>query len=550
MQNVDGYHMIGPVGSGSTSTVWKAHDTQLDRAVALKRLDNSTAELREQWRSEARLLATLREPHIVEVYEYLEDGDAAFIVEEWVEGATLSAVLVKHGKLTTAQGLGVIRGALLGLAHAHDRGVVHRDVSTANILVESSGTSRLIDFGLAAAAGSAANTSGSGTAAYRGPEADTAAPAPTGDVYAAAAVLTHLLTGTAAQPPATDALDPALRAVVRRATAAAPEDRYPDAGAFLLALEEAARNRYGSAWWTEAGMAAFASSAGVAVVATANAARQSRTAPAVALTGAVTLPRRSGMSRRAKLISAGAAGVIAVGGIGAAIAAGGGDERPKAAASSPATAVVAITSTSAPAVATPSATPSASTSPAPAQSSSAAVSASAAPASGSATTASASAASSPKPTRPPGISPAQALAGRYALTAVFTTLDIPLTDDATGQPMRPGFSFPGVWTITATCTAGNRCTGTIVSTSGLRYPLLFASGHWRGSTKSITPCYDGSGRKTAETGSVVISVDIPGSAASLTKPPASLAGTHVRRYAANCGTRAGTATGTIALVRQ
>ncbi|MEP7022171.1 MAG: serine/threonine-protein kinase, partial [Pseudonocardiales bacterium] len=173
MTVVGSYELIGPVGTGSTATVWKARDLQLERDVALKGLEYPTPELRAVWRAEARLLAALDEPHVVKVYDYVEDAESAYIVEEWVDGATLSAVLAMGGKLSTAQALGVVRGALLGLAHAHESGVVHRDVSPGNILVDRSGTSRLIDFGLAGPAGS---VGGSGTAAYRSPEGDCGQP--------------------------------------------------------------------------------------------------------------------------------------------------------------------------------------------------------------------------------------------------------------------------------------------------------------------------------------------------------------------------------------
>ncbi|MEO6714570.1 MAG: protein kinase, partial [Mycobacteriales bacterium] len=119
MTLIGGYELIGAVGSGSTGTVWKALDTRLERHVAVKQLDNPTAQMCTRWRAEARVLAQLEDPHIVEVYEYFEDGADAYIVEEWVEGATLAAVLTAHGSLAIDQALGVLRGALLGLAHAH-----------------------------------------------------------------------------------------------------------------------------------------------------------------------------------------------------------------------------------------------------------------------------------------------------------------------------------------------------------------------------------------------------------------------------------------------
>jgi serine/threonine-protein kinase len=110
------------------------------------------------------------------------------------------------GPLSTAQALGVIRGALLGLAHVHARGLVHGDIAPANILLDTEGTSKLVDFGLSSSAGAA--SSGSGTTAYASPEAQRGHPvtAPS-DVYAAAAVLAYLLRGRAAPFPVLDDID-------------------------------------------------------------------------------------------------------------------------------------------------------------------------------------------------------------------------------------------------------------------------------------------------------------------------------------------------------
>ena len=147
---------IGRVWSNGSSTVWKARDRRLDRLVALKSLDAPTAQLRDQWREEARVLAYLSHPNLVGVYGYVESDTDAYIVEEWIDGATLSAVLGAVGRLSPAQALGVIRGALLGLGHVHQQGMVHADVSATNILIDTMGTSKLIDFGLATTVGAAA----------------------------------------------------------------------------------------------------------------------------------------------------------------------------------------------------------------------------------------------------------------------------------------------------------------------------------------------------------------------------------------------------------
>ncbi|MEP6698068.1 MAG: serine/threonine-protein kinase [Pseudonocardiales bacterium] len=254
-----GYTVLGRLGSGSSGTVWKAHDDRLGRIVAIKALDAPSQQSRAQWRSEAAVLAALDDPHLVAVYGYAEDAEGAYIVEEWIDGAPLSAVL-NNGPLSTAQALGVIRGALLGLAHVHARGLVHGDIAPGNILLDMQGTSKLVDFGLSTSAGTPSTSSG--TAAYASPEAQRGqvVTAPS-DVYAAAAVLAYLLRGRAAQQPVLDGIDPALAPVLARALDPDAGRRYPDAAAFLAALEHDATRRYGSAWWTQAGVAALVAGA-------------------------------------------------------------------------------------------------------------------------------------------------------------------------------------------------------------------------------------------------------------------------------------------------
>lgn len=241
--SVGGYELVGRVGTGSTATVWKARDPGLGRWVALKQVPAAAVD---GLRVEAARLAQLDDPHVVQVFGFVEEADAAYLVVEWIDGATLAEVLAAGGRLSVPQALGVVRGALLGLAHAHARGIVHGDVAASNVLVDIEGTSRLIDFGV-----------GGSTPAYRAPEAARGEPlSPAADVYAAAAVLVHLLTGqlTPGATPDVDRTDGGLRPVLATALAAEPQARYADAAAFLAALEEAAERTYGATWWTTAGV--------------------------------------------------------------------------------------------------------------------------------------------------------------------------------------------------------------------------------------------------------------------------------------------------------
>ncbi len=310
------YEVLGPVASGSTGTVWKALHPQLKRTVAIKEL---SAELRsqpgflERFRAEARILAGLDDPHVVAVFDYVEEPGRAWIVQEWVDGASIEAVLAGHGRLSPEQSLGVLRGALLGLGHAHDRALVHRDVKPANILADQAGTSRLVDFGLAAPVGAAG---AAGTPAYMSPEAARGAALDTrSDVYSAGAVLFELLNGNppyaapdlqamlarhiSAPVPALRGHGSLLADLLGRVLAKDPAQRPADARAFLAELEEAATDRYGAGWLARASIAGvIASTAGIAVASTAAGGAAAGGSPITAAT--VILGGREAASRAAR----------------------------------------------------------------------------------------------------------------------------------------------------------------------------------------------------------------------------------------------------------
>src|SRR4051812_38143010 len=113
MTTFAGYEVLGRVAAGSTGVVWKANDPDLARPVAIKELHRFLAdrpEARARLHEEARILASLDDEHVVAVYDFVDEPDRAWIVEEWVEGASLARVLDKHGRLTGEQACGVLRG--------------------------------------------------------------------------------------------------------------------------------------------------------------------------------------------------------------------------------------------------------------------------------------------------------------------------------------------------------------------------------------------------------------------------------------------------------
>ncbi|MDT7547526.1 MAG: eukaryotic-like serine/threonine-protein kinase [Actinomycetota bacterium] len=274
MRNFGPYEALEQVAVGATGTLYRARHTEIDRVVAVKELSpalHAVPGLLERFRGEARVLATLDDPHVVAVYDYVEEPDRAWIAEEWVPGASLREILAARHRLAPEQALGAVRGALMGLAHAHGRGLLHRDISTGNVLADLAGESKLVDFGLAAPSG---ETGVLGTPAFVSPEAIRGEALGTqSDVYSAGAVLHLLLSG---QPPfpATTPVEALRRhledapphltghgrelgAVITRCLAKDPADRPADAAALLAELEEAAERRYGAAWTTRASIAAL-----------------------------------------------------------------------------------------------------------------------------------------------------------------------------------------------------------------------------------------------------------------------------------------------------
>ena len=253
MNTIGPYELLGKVAQSTSSTVWKAHDPHLDRDVALKQVDRTgnPAALHQ----EATVLAALDHPNIVRVIDIISIDDTTWLVEEWVDGATLAAVRDHSGRLSTAQAVGTVRGALQGLAYAHHRGIVHGDIAPGNILVDLTGVSKLVDFG-----------AGHGTTGYQSPEVAGGQPAgKPSDVYSAAAVLADLLSENqpAARHTATDT-QPATTSgpigqVLDKALRADPNTRHPDALALLTDLDDAAERTLGPGWLSLAGVSGLAS---------------------------------------------------------------------------------------------------------------------------------------------------------------------------------------------------------------------------------------------------------------------------------------------------
>src|SRR5262249_32254418 len=144
------YEILSQLGTGAMGVVYRAFDHHLQRPVAIKILDQPDNGDQKPHRMlrEARIVSTLNHPNIRGVYEIVEDPDVTFIVMEFIEGETLRHS-IPHGGLSTE--LVVRYGVQMAdaLAHAHERGIIHRDLKSANVMITPDGSSKILDFGLA-----------------------------------------------------------------------------------------------------------------------------------------------------------------------------------------------------------------------------------------------------------------------------------------------------------------------------------------------------------------------------------------------------------------
>ena len=261
---VPGYTELRALGSGGFGAVILARHDATRALVAIKYLrpdllaDPGFAAM---FRSEAEVLASMDDPNIVQLYEYVESRSGAAIVMELINGVALREILAHQGSTSAEAALVVLQGSLMGLAAAHRRGVVHRDYKPENVLVNGHGVSKLADFGLAARAGE--HPIPAGTLRYVAPEQIAgAAASPAGDVYAATATFYECLTGAApfsgesaellhqhrSQPVSLDPVPESLRPLVAAGMAKDPQDRPADATTLVTQLKTAASAAYGQNW--------------------------------------------------------------------------------------------------------------------------------------------------------------------------------------------------------------------------------------------------------------------------------------------------------------
>ena len=350
-----GYRILDAIGRGGMGAVYRATQISLERTVALKIIVPELAQdegFRERFKRESRTAASIEHPHVVPVHEAGEHDGVLFISMRYIEGTDLRQLLRSEGAMAPERAARIIAQVGSALDAAHARGLVHRDVKPANILMAADGGedhAYLTDFGLTKHVASAAGLTGTGqfvgTLDYIAPEqiqggtVDARA-----DIYALGCVMYELLSGKTPfarendvaklwahmndAPPSID-VDPRLEEVVHRAMAKRPEDRQPSAGDVGRAALAAAEGH--SVPQAERSVAAGAAAPvtdprpdpqtiGGAPGATFPGHSGGATAPQAPPPSPTPSPRR-----RTGLIAAGAAGLVLVG-VALALLLGGGDD--------------------------------------------------------------------------------------------------------------------------------------------------------------------------------------------------------------------------------
>lgn len=196
------YKILKLIGGGGMSNVYLAHDIILSRDVAIKilRYDLSNEEeLHRRFRREALSATSLTNPNIVSIYDVGEDGDMHYIVMEYIKGKTLKQYIQEFSPLSAARSVHIMKQLTSAIAHAHENGIIHRDIKPQNILMDEEGNVKITDFGIATSLGATSFTQTNsviGTVHYLSPEQARGGVATMkSDIYALGIVFYELLTG-------------------------------------------------------------------------------------------------------------------------------------------------------------------------------------------------------------------------------------------------------------------------------------------------------------------------------------------------------------------
>lgn len=258
------YRLDQRIGAGGMGEVWRATDELLGRTVAVKTVLPALADdadFARRFLAEARAMAGVHHRGLVAIHDLYHGPEGAFLVMEFVDGEPLSQVLARYGRLAPPPALHLVGQAADALHAVHGRGIVHRDVKPGNMLVRPDGTLLLTDFGIARRDGATALTATGaviGTLSYLAPEQVLGHPAtPRSDVYALGVVAYECLSGrrpftaenpfaaammrlSQAPPPLGPHVPAPVAALVERALAVEPGDRWADAATFGSAIAQVA----------------------------------------------------------------------------------------------------------------------------------------------------------------------------------------------------------------------------------------------------------------------------------------------------------------------
>jgi hypothetical protein len=241
------YKVESTLGQGGMGAVLLATDTRLGRKVAIKRILGEAARSKTaitRFLTEAKAIAALNHPNIVQIYDYGRAKDGPFLIMELVDGGSLADVC-KSGAMPLERAVDVICQVCEGLATAHDQGIVHRDIKPANILLNRAGAPKLTDFGLAKAEaadhGMTMTGAVMGTPDFMPPEQrrDAALVDHRSDLWSLAATFYQMLTGRSPKIVRLHEAPQALQSVLAKALEDEKDDRYPSAADFRAAIRSA-----------------------------------------------------------------------------------------------------------------------------------------------------------------------------------------------------------------------------------------------------------------------------------------------------------------------
>jgi serine/threonine-protein kinase len=251
------YQVIAELGRGGMGAVYKAFEPELNRHVAIKVMSEALAHdpvVVERFLREARAMAALSDPHIIQIYTIGTEEGQPYFAMEYIEGESLSAKLKREGKLAPAEALSILHQTALGLAAAHDRGVIHRDIKPGNLMLTRRGLVKIADFGIALSSRDLSRKLTStgefvGTPGYLSPEVCLGKPVDArSDIFSLGIVFFEMLTGqipfkdesplglmlevVKAEIPDVRELasevDEGVAQILRRMIAKEPEDRFQD----------------------------------------------------------------------------------------------------------------------------------------------------------------------------------------------------------------------------------------------------------------------------------------------------------------------------------